>query len=265
MPALQNLDDMPCFQKDRRLALAHSRGGLEAERLERKAIAAEAAAARERHRRAFNDLIDRARREHAEALAPQQAVSVKMAVEQAVEADVPAPTPLLGAGGEVQEVSGGDTGRADAGVQKCGTGHTALEAEAAMPSSCTDATAVACGPVSPESEEPTAPSNESEKHAASCSSDASVDLQPEEHTPMSVLDEVRDMAGVQQKGVENRKNALWNTAGYQELWRLALLAGKEQEDAMGDKAIAEVHSDSAEDDTIPAFTEVVQVDEAAPA
>lgn len=261
MPALQNLDDMPCFEKDRRLALAHSRGGIEAERLERKAIAAEAAATRERHRCAFNDLIERARREHAEAQAARQVVSVEIPVEQPAKADVPAPAPPLCVGGEVVEASAGETCGGDAEMQPCSTGRMDLELDAAESSSCTADTAILSGSVSLE---PPVLLLEREKDAGSFSGDANVDVQLEEHIQTSVLDGVKGMADLKRKGAENRKNALWNTAGYQELWQLALLAGKEQEGAVGDKAIAEVHSDSAEDDTILAFTEAVHVD-AAPA
>jgi hypothetical protein len=50
MPALQNLDDMPCFEKERRLAQAFMRGGLQCEASERDAIREEEAAAGERSR-----------------------------------------------------------------------------------------------------------------------------------------------------------------------------------------------------------------------
>lgn len=50
MPTLQNLDDMPCFEKERRLAHAFMRGGLKAEAAERTTIKEEEAAAREHSR-----------------------------------------------------------------------------------------------------------------------------------------------------------------------------------------------------------------------
>jgi hypothetical protein len=61
MPALRNLDDMPCFPRDRRLAAAFMEGGAEAERAEREAIRSEEAAERTRQRLAFDDLVARAK------------------------------------------------------------------------------------------------------------------------------------------------------------------------------------------------------------
>jgi hypothetical protein len=61
MPALRNLDDMPCFPRDRRLAAAFMAGGAAAERAERDVIRSEEAAERERHRRAFDDLVAQAK------------------------------------------------------------------------------------------------------------------------------------------------------------------------------------------------------------
>lgn len=63
MPQLRNLDDLPCFPKDRRLAAAYLRGGAATEREERDVIRREAAAERERHRKAFSDMVATARRD----------------------------------------------------------------------------------------------------------------------------------------------------------------------------------------------------------
>lgn len=50
MPELQNLDDMPCFPKDRRLAAVFMQGGAQAEAAERVAIKEEEQMARENSR-----------------------------------------------------------------------------------------------------------------------------------------------------------------------------------------------------------------------
>lgn len=50
MPELQNLDDMPCFPKDRRLAEVFMRGGVQAEAQERITIREEEQSARESSR-----------------------------------------------------------------------------------------------------------------------------------------------------------------------------------------------------------------------
>jgi hypothetical protein len=63
IPTLQNLDDAPCFPRDRRLAKAFMMGGFPGERAEREAIKAEEAAARERNRNAFNAMVERSRAE----------------------------------------------------------------------------------------------------------------------------------------------------------------------------------------------------------
>jgi hypothetical protein len=63
MPQLKNLDDMPCFERDRRLATAFMRGGIDAERAERAAITAEVNETHERNRNDFNRMVESARAE----------------------------------------------------------------------------------------------------------------------------------------------------------------------------------------------------------
>ncbi|KAK9813292.1 hypothetical protein WJX72_011941 [[Myrmecia] bisecta] len=61
MPQLNYLDDSPCTDADRRVARAFLVGGLEAERAERAAIRDEEAELREKHRQAFDDMVEAAR------------------------------------------------------------------------------------------------------------------------------------------------------------------------------------------------------------
>lgn len=70
MPQLNNLDDMPCFERDRRLAAAFMQGGVEAERSERARIKEEESEHRERCSREFNDMVLRAQAEAAAGNVP---------------------------------------------------------------------------------------------------------------------------------------------------------------------------------------------------
>jgi len=63
MKRLNYLDDSPVFPKDKRLAAAWLRGGVEEEKAERARIFEDERRERERHRAAFDDMVANARRE----------------------------------------------------------------------------------------------------------------------------------------------------------------------------------------------------------
>jgi len=63
---LRYLDDRPVFPEDRRAAEAFNRGGLEAERAERRVIRDEKTAAHDRNMRSFQDMIERVKLEKRE-------------------------------------------------------------------------------------------------------------------------------------------------------------------------------------------------------
>eukprot|EP00742_Colponemidia_sp_Colp-10_P001971 GILJ01002105.1.p1 GENE.GILJ01002105.1~~GILJ01002105.1.p1 ORF type:complete len:326 (-),score=66.75 GILJ01002105.1:88-1065(-) len=63
---LKYLDDRPVFDEDRRCALAFSRGGLEAEREEKKAIQKEKEDKDRRNHEAFQEMLDKARQSQSE-------------------------------------------------------------------------------------------------------------------------------------------------------------------------------------------------------
>merc|ERR1719336_3415313 len=63
---LKYLDDRPVFPEDRRAADAFNRGGLEEERAERRRIREENAAKHDANMKAFNDMIEAARRQKRE-------------------------------------------------------------------------------------------------------------------------------------------------------------------------------------------------------
>lgn len=304
IPGLQSLDDMPCFEKDRRLALAHSRGGIEAEQLERKAIAAEAAETRERHRCAFNALMERAREEHAQAQAAkttsEQARDAQTQPKQALhQAEEPAQAPqehsVPAQPHPLQDVVSDEVaadhvvGAAEDDVQA--SVQLPCEEVAASVASCVDGCAV-----HPEEQQRSTTDRKQELEATSSGSSTTMhsgefpsgslildspvtwpteengnllnsttigtDMQPVTDMQSSIRDGIRGMDARSTMDASSRKHALWNTASYQELWRLALLAGKEQEDAVGAKIGTAVHNDSADEATIPAFIESDHVDEA---
>ncbi|GAX76669.1 hypothetical protein CEUSTIGMA_g4115.t1 [Chlamydomonas eustigma] len=61
MLSLKYLDESPVFPKDHRLAIAFMDGGIEAERAMRELIREEEEQTRERHRKAFDDMVEKAR------------------------------------------------------------------------------------------------------------------------------------------------------------------------------------------------------------
>lgn len=63
MANLKYLDDSPCFEKDRRLALAFLRGGVAVEREERAKIKKEEDNKRAEHLSNFNDMVRKAKEE----------------------------------------------------------------------------------------------------------------------------------------------------------------------------------------------------------
>ena len=67
IPTLNYLDDRPVFKDDRRTAEAFGRGGVEAEREERKKMKAEKDQAHEDYHRNFKAMMMKARQEKAEA------------------------------------------------------------------------------------------------------------------------------------------------------------------------------------------------------
>ena len=67
LPELKYLDDRPVFDDDRRHAEAFSRGGIEEERKEREKISQEKKEKDEKNRKAFRDMIAKARAERKEA------------------------------------------------------------------------------------------------------------------------------------------------------------------------------------------------------
>ena len=269
MPGLQNLDDMPCFEKDRRLARAHERGGIEAEQLERKAIADEAAATRERHRMAFNKLIEQARHEYAQAHAAPQTISAEDAYELDVQAETDVASPVLATDtpesepttipGRVVDEPGSERKRGS----KEGSPHVP-QLDIPSPEEEVDTshcgTRVARSRCSDEHAVPAvADSTDSgqQQHLPDCAGPAARDTPgtPENQLQPNILDDVRAQA-CPGKGLPVRpgKTALWNTENYRELWKLALQAGEEQEESVQAKLAAADQCDRAED-TIPAFTD----------
>jgi hypothetical protein len=61
MPSLQNLDDMPCRPREKRLAAAFMRGGMDAEVRERDAIKVEEEQTRTQHHLAFDNMVQQAK------------------------------------------------------------------------------------------------------------------------------------------------------------------------------------------------------------
>eukprot|EP00250_Pteridium_aquilinum_P034048 c6932_g1_i2 orf=537-893(+) len=82
IPMLNYLDDSPVFAKERRLAEAWLQGGIEAEKAMRDTIKSEEASERESHRKAFEDMLAKAK---AESLVAKMQVSE---AEQAKDAHV---------------------------------------------------------------------------------------------------------------------------------------------------------------------------------
>mmetsp|Transcript_39769 Transcript_39769/g.63202 ORF Transcript_39769/g.63202 Transcript_39769/m.63202 type:complete len:568 (+) Transcript_39769:80-1783(+) len=69
---LRYIDDRPVFEDDRRCAEAFNRGGIEAERAEKKLIKQEKSDAHDRNMRLFNEMIESSRREKKERDAMRQ-------------------------------------------------------------------------------------------------------------------------------------------------------------------------------------------------
>ena len=81
LPKLSYLDDRPVFPEDRRHAEAFARGGIEEERKERETIKQENNAREERNRKAFKDMIAKAKEERKAA----KEAEAKLKAEQAQE------------------------------------------------------------------------------------------------------------------------------------------------------------------------------------
>ncbi|GLC45999.1 hypothetical protein PLESTF_000747100 [Pleodorina starrii] len=91
MPALNYLDDSPVFPKDRRLAAAFVvGGGIEAERAMRETIRREEEATREAHRRAFDEMVERARQQPPEPHDPMRFRAVPPGESDSDEEGLPA-------------------------------------------------------------------------------------------------------------------------------------------------------------------------------
>ncbi|GAQ91751.1 hypothetical protein KFL_008450040 [Klebsormidium nitens] len=89
IPTLKYLDDSPVFEKERRLAEAWARGGLDAEKAMRGAIRDEEVQTRERHRQAFDDMIAETRANAArERLEAARSAAAEHIVSEAIGAAV---------------------------------------------------------------------------------------------------------------------------------------------------------------------------------
>eukprot|EP00892_Ulva_mutabilis_P000279 jgi/Ulvmu1/10251/UM060_0052.1 len=298
MPALQNLDDMPCFEKDRRLARAHARGGVEAERAEREVIAVEKAATRERHRAAFNDMMARARLEHAQAQAAEK-VAAEAAAAEAAAAEKAAMKEAAAENAAAQAAAAEMAAAAEENMQRAAAAPPAVpaadadagvlaaaacaeDAAAGDPEQCPAEAAVTSKDTAASApEEDAVGSRIGGPVASSChggsAGTVSVDEMADVAEPgaldaagaepgegvaapssphmQGILDAVSVEGGRQMQTPSGRsKTAVWNTAGYKELWQLALRAGQEQEDSTSEK-IAAVHARGSCDSSVAAVPE----------